>query len=225
MLPGDRLVLGYKLLEVVRGQLHVELDTAGPLLRGDGLLESLVRYAHHHIGVHMYEPPVAVVHETGVVRLPDEPCGCYVVQTQVENGVHHAGHRYPSARPHRQQKRVTGISEHCAHVLLQSRKVRVDLLGKTLGPLVTAGVVGCAYLGSDSETGRYRNPQIHHFSQPGAFAAQKVLHVARSFSPSAAEIIHVFRYVLLCHDNPPVHCCSLLTKSTKILLYREPSFK
>ncbi len=47
----------------------------------------------HHVAVHLYEAAIGVVNEVGVVGFLHHTFGNFVVQTEVEDSVHHTGHR------------------------------------------------------------------------------------------------------------------------------------
>src|SRR5574337_832429 len=53
--------------------------------------------------------------------------------------------------------------------------------------------VFAAGLGLDGEPRRHGKPRVGHLRQPGAFAAQLVLHLAVAVGLAAAEEIHIFR--------------------------------
>ena len=48
--------------------------------------------AHHHIAIHLDEAPVAVIGKAGIAGVPGNGFNRIVVQTKVENCIHHAGH-------------------------------------------------------------------------------------------------------------------------------------
>jgi hypothetical protein len=67
------LVLGLELLgqllEIVRGELGVELDAAGFLHLVDELLKIFLADFHDDVGIHLDEAAIAVVGEAGIVGL------------------------------------------------------------------------------------------------------------------------------------------------------------
>ncbi len=50
-------------------------------------------HAKNHIAVHLYEAAIAVIDEVGVVGLLDHTFRHDVIQSEVEDGIHHARHR------------------------------------------------------------------------------------------------------------------------------------
>ena len=67
------------------------------LLFDNGLKGIDVVFVHglqskHNIAVHLDEPPVAVVCEPLILCLPNQSLDSPVVQSQVEDRIHHAGH-------------------------------------------------------------------------------------------------------------------------------------
>ena len=57
-----------------------------------------------------------------------------------------------------------------------------------------------AHVGADRETRRHRQAGVGHFRQPGALAAERVLHVAFSFRLAAAKKINVFLHYLFSYS-------------------------
>ena len=142
---------------------------------------------HHHVGVHHDQAAVGVPDETGVVRLGDHAGDGGGGQADVENGVHHAGHRGAGAGAAGDQQRIDGVAVFHAHDRFGLLQRGEDLVGQFGRELAAAGVIGGAALGADGEAGRHGNAQGAHFRQVGAFAAQQVLVACRALGGTAAE--------------------------------------
>ena len=74
--------------------------------------------AEHDVAVHLHEAAVAVPGEALVAGLLDQALTVVVVQADVEDGVHHAGHRDAGAGAAGDEQRVLGVAELAAHDLL-----------------------------------------------------------------------------------------------------------
>ena len=77
-----------------------------------------------------------------------------VVEPQVEDGVHHPGHRERRAGAHGDEQRVDVVAEALAHVGLERAQGVGDLVDQPVGERVVRGHVGVAGLGGDREAGR-----------------------------------------------------------------------
>ena len=77
--------------------------------------------------VHLDEPAVAVVREAVVAGLRGQSFDALVVEPEVENRIHHAGHRELGARTHGDQQRVRWIAQLLLHRLLDLRDLLRDL--------------------------------------------------------------------------------------------------
>ena len=98
-------------MPVLRGQLGV-LGHAGVELGVlDDLLEPMVIDAEHHGAVHLDEAAVGVPGKARVVRRRAEALDRHVVETEVEHGVHHAGHGDARAGADRNQQRLALVAE------------------------------------------------------------------------------------------------------------------
>ena len=189
-----RLELVGKLFQVGGGQFNVELDALLFLHLVDQLLEVLFADLHNDVREHLDKPTVGVVDEPlelgiGVAR--DHRGDDVVVQTEVQNGVHHTGHRGASARTHRNEKRVLEIAELLAVDLLHDLDVLHDLRHDLVVDLSAVLVVLRARLGRDREALRNGKTDVGHLRQVRALTAEEVAHVFVAFR----EEVHVF----LCH--------------------------
>ena len=81
------------------------------LLGRQGVLESLRIDPHDHIAEHGDEPPVGVVGEARIAGPPSKSLDRFVVEPEVENGVHHARHGEHGAGADREEQRVLGIAQ------------------------------------------------------------------------------------------------------------------
>ena len=196
-------ILGKGLAGVALHDLLVGVDQVAEQLGGDGgvrggagqllggveqLVELLTGDAQHDAAVHRHEAPVGVVGEALIVGLLGQALHRPVVESQVEDGVHHPGHGELGARPHRHQKGVGGVPDALAHRLLEPRPGLADLGGEAVGP--PAGHVGPTGVGGDGEAGGHRKAQYRgHLRQVGALAAQEVLHLHGGLSVLMVEVV------------------------------------
>ena len=205
---GEDLLEGLdEVLEVVSVQLGVELDALLGLLGGDGVLEELAGDAHDDVGEHLDEAAVGVVGEARVLGLLDEALDGVVVQAEVEDGVHHAGHGERGAGAHGDEQRVLGVAELLAHALLEVLAVLVDLVEDALRPHVAGAGVGDAGLARDGEAGRDGQADVGHLGEVGALAARDPLGLGDGLARDLGHVVAVgveakAVYVLFCHFSP-----------------------
>ena len=110
------------------------LDEAGEIGRGELgldreslLLDEIVQRLFEHVtgdveddlAEHLHEPAVRVVREALVVRLLGEALHGVVVEPEVEDGVHHPGHRERRAGTDRHEQRIDGVAEALVHFLFE----------------------------------------------------------------------------------------------------------
>ena len=159
----------------------------GLLRRVDRVLEVIAVDAEHGLAEHLDQPAVGVEREPLVAGLRGEAAHRLVVEPDVEDGLHHPGHRHLGAGPHRDQQRVVGLPELLAHRLLERLEVLGDLLGE-LGRLAARLQVGLAGLGRDREPGRHRQAEVGHLGEVRALAAEQVLHVLTALGEVVDEL-------------------------------------
>src|SRR6185503_4969490 len=159
------------------------------------MLELRDRYSEDDVAVHLDEAPIGIEREARVRARPGESLDGAVVETEVEDRLHHSRHRHRRAGPHRYQQRVGWIAERFLSRALEPAK-RVF----NLGPKRRRRGVGAQVLQAkrrrDGESGRNGDSEIRHFGEVGPFSAEDGLHVLRSFGATVAEEIHGFRRLL-----------------------------
>ena len=181
-------------LQVVSSQVNVVLDALGFLHLIDLDLEQALRDHHDDVGEHLHEAAVAVVCETGVIGLLGQTLDSLVVQAEVQDGVHHAGHGLTCAGTDGDQQRVLVVAEGLAGDLLEALDVLEDVSGDLVVDLTAVCVILGAGLGGDGEALRHRHTGCSHLSQTSALAAQNVLHgdlVAAKGIVAFAEVVQI----------------------------------
>ena len=77
--------------------------------------------SQHGLAEHLDQPAVGVPGEPLVAGLLGQALHRLVVEADVEDGLHHAGHRELRAGAHRDQQRVVGVAELLAHRASRAR--------------------------------------------------------------------------------------------------------
>ena len=125
------------------------------------------------LAVHLDQATVRVEGEALVPRGLGKPLGCGVAEAEVENGVHHPGHRDRRARPNRDEQGIAGIAEALAGLLLEPDDVSIDLLVEPLRNLAAACEIRAAGICRNREAGGDGHAQPRHLRQAGPFSAQQ----------------------------------------------------
>ena len=169
-------------VEVVRGAL-------GLLRLLERLGEVLALDVQHRGAEHLHEAAVGVPGEARVAGLGGEALDRRVVEADVEDGLHHPGHRELGAGADGHQQRVVGLAELLAHRLLERDEVLGDLVGEA-GGLVAVDEVGPAGLGGDGEPGRHRQAEVRHLGEVRALPSEQVLLVLVALAERVHELGH-----------------------------------
>ena len=196
----ELLEQAHQLFHIVGVQFHILLDALLLLQRVDDLFKAFLGQLHDHVGEHLDKPAIGVVGKAGVVGKLGQALHHRVVQAQVEDRVHHAGHGSPGAGADRDQQRIDGIGKFLAADLLHLAQVLIDLGLDVLIDLAAIRIILGACLGGHSEALGYRHAQIGHLSQVGALAAQQFPHGAVAFR----EQVHVLMRVGHSHIPPKI---------------------
>ena len=111
----------YQRLQVFHVQLVVQTHAFGLLhLLDDGLERVDVVlvggfHTQHHVAIHLHEATVGVPCEAFVARLASQSGHYFVVQAEVEDSVHHAGHGCTCTRTYGNEQRVLHVAELRVH--------------------------------------------------------------------------------------------------------------
>ena len=184
------VVLGRQLRVRHIGAVALRLEAVNLLLEGLQILAGRLLYPHDDVAVHLHEAAVAVPGEARVVRRLGEGLHRLIVEAEVENRIHHAGHRLARAGAHRDEKRHRRrIAEAAADERLHARQPLLHhrLQLRRVAPLVVV-VIG-ADLRRDRESRGHRQADARHLRQVGALAAQLLLHASVAVGRAAAKVI------------------------------------
>ncbi len=174
------LILGLellgKLLEVVLVQLGVLGNALLLLHLVDELLEILLAHLHDNVGIHLDKAAVAVIGPAGVPRGLGHILHHFLIEAQVQDGIHHAGHGSAGAGAHGHQQRVLLIAELLAGDLLHLGDILHDLRLDLVVDLPAVLVILCAGLGADCEALGHGQAETGHLGKVRALAAQQLAH-------------------------------------------------
>ena len=116
-----------------------------------------------------------------------------VVQTQVQNGIHHTRHRSTGTRTYGNQQGILGIAELAVHqvldVLNSCHHVVVQQLHNLL---LTYLIVLITAVCGDCETWRNGNTDVVHLSKVCTLATQFLTHFCITFGLTVTEEVNSF---------------------------------
>ena len=173
----DLKELAGQLLQVLGGELHILSDALLGLHLVNELLEILLAHLHDHVGVHLDKAAIAVPGPAGVIGLLCNDRHHVLVEAQIQDGVHHAGHGGPCAGADGNQQRILVIAELLAGDLLHLLDIFHDLGHDLVVDLAAVLIVLGAGLGGDGEALRHGQTDVGHFRQIGALTAQQLTHL------------------------------------------------
>ena len=136
--------------------------------------------AHDDIAIHLDKTPVAIVGKPRIAGFFGQSGDSFIVQAEVEDGVHHARHGIARPRADGKKERILGIAEFFAHLLFDRddrlAHAGIQAIRVSLFIFVKIG----ADIGGDSKTGGHRQTDAGHFGQVGALSAEERFHAAVS---------------------------------------------
>ena len=163
-------------LQVLGRKLGIDANAGDQACLGQGVLEQVGVNAHDDVGKHLDKAAVAIPSKVRVLRLGDKTLNGVVVETQVEDRVHHTGHGERSARADRHEQRIGGIAELLAATGLEVGLGGNDLIECALGPDVAGtGVLDTGLAGNSKATGN-RQADTAHLGKVSALATKHEVH-------------------------------------------------
>ena len=160
-------------------ELGVLRDAPIALQLGEAALEAVRLDTLDDLAEHLDQPAIRVVGEARVARRGRESLDRNPVEAEIEDRVHHPGHRDGGARADGDQQRVVRVAEALPRALLQPGDVLLDFGLEPVRQLLPRRAVRPAGVRRDREACRNRDTELGHLGEPDAFAAQKLAAAAR----------------------------------------------
>ena len=195
-IKNERLEALHQFMQVRLGELCVLLHGKLALECGHDIFKWIVLifiallHAHHHVAIHLDEAAIAIPCEAAVVGGFLQRQNSFVIQSQIQNGVHHAGHAVARAGPNRHEQRIARVAKFFTNRFFQARNIGLQFLQERWRHLAAIGVIQVAHVGGDGETRRHGQANRAHGRQVRALAAQQCLHVGASFGALGREEIN-----------------------------------
>ena len=194
-----------ELLQVFGRKLGIDTNAGDQAGLSQGVLEQVGVNTHNDVGEHLDKAAVAIPGKTRVLRLGDETLDRIVVEAQVEDRVHHAGHGERSARANRHEQRIGGVAELLAAAGLEVGLGGNDLVECAFGPEVAGtGVLDTGLAGNGKATGN-RQADAAHLGKVCALAAKHKVHGLVSLSDTGALGVgsKTVNPLAIAHDTSP----------------------
>ena len=194
-----------ELLQVLSRKLGIDANTGDQTSLGQGVLEQIGIDAHDDVGEHLDKAAVAIPGKTWILRLGDEALDGIVVETQVKNRVHHAGHGERSARAHRYEQRIVGVTEFLAAASLEVHLGGNDLIECAIRPHVAGtGILDAGLAGNGKAAGN-RQTDTAHLGKVRTLAAKHKVHglVALSHTSALGVGAKTVNPLAIAHDTSP----------------------
>ena len=180
--------LACEFFEVVCGEFDVIGDAFFLFEFVNESFEVLLADFHNDVGEHLNKTSVAVPSPSGIAGFLCQNFHNVVVETEVEDCVHHTGHGRSCARTNGNEKRIFFVTEFHARFFFELGDVFHDFRFDVVVDLSAVLIVLSACFGRNSETVRNRKTDVGHFCEVCALAAEKFTHFCIAFG----KLINVF---------------------------------
>ena len=151
-----REVLRDQRFPVIGAELRVGLYAELRFRRIEQMVEVFFRNLEHDAREHRDEAPVRIEREALVAGELGQPRDRFVVEPEVEDRVHHTGHRDARTAAHGHEQRVCGHAEALFRPLLELAHRRAHLVLQTVGKAPADAIKFQTLFGRNDETGRHR---------------------------------------------------------------------
>ena len=147
--------------------------------------------AEHDVAVHLHKTAIAVPGEALVAGLFDQATERRLVEADIEDGVHHAGHADAGAGAAGDKERILGVAELRAHRRFGLAQCILDLLLQFRRILVVVREVIIADFRAEGEPRRHRQVDIRHLGEVGPLTAEQILHVGPALGHARAKKVDI----------------------------------
>ncbi len=124
----ERLEAARQLPKCVGVEVGVQCDPALGLDARDLVFEARAGHAVNDVAEHLHEAAIAVPGKALVLRARGQALDGLVVETEVEHGLHHPGHRHARARAHGDQQGALPVAEPALRHVLELLEMLEDLV-------------------------------------------------------------------------------------------------
>ena len=190
----DFLIFLNQFFQVFGGQVGVRLVTFSFLHRFKSAFVFVQIGAENNVGEHLQETTVRVVGKSFGTGSFGQSLNRFVVQTEVQNGVHHARHGNAGAGTNREQQRVFGIGKFFAHDFFNAGNGGFNLVFQVGRIGFVVGIVVGADFSRNCKSGRNGQTDDVHFRQVGTLTAQEVSHGGIAFGLAVSKCIYPFTH-------------------------------
>ena len=188
VVSGDVLEVCHHLPEALPSQFIVQFHRGTRLVPGERLLEETRLDVQDHVRVDLYEATVGIVGGAGIAHHGGQPLDNFVVDSQVEDRVHHARHGHAGAGTDRHQQGTACRAEVSASVFFQLPQPVSDNRRQAVRQCIPVGEVVPAHLGGNHEARRHRKSQPGHLAKVAALPAKKVRHGGVTFPKAVHQL-------------------------------------
>ena len=191
---ADFFIFVNQLFEVFRSQIRVRFVAFGLFHIFQSFFIQIQIGAHNHVRKHLQETAIRVISKSFASGSFSQSFNGFVVQTEVQNRIHHTRHRNAGAGTNREQQRIIGVGKFFAHNLLNAGNSLANLIFEVGRILVIIVVIIRADFRCDGESRRYRQTDLVHFCKVGTFTAEEITHGGVAFGLAVTKCIYPFTH-------------------------------
>ena len=186
----DRQRLLDHVAHLIDRQFVIVLNPGRSTRVGHDLFEWLVGNAEGNMTKHVQQPAERVEYETLSGHLP-EPFDRFLGETEIENRIHHAGHRELRTRTHRNKQRLIDVAELPAGRFTDGVQGASDFVPQGIGSLAPMFEITAARFGCHGKARWHRQPEPGHFRKIRTFATKQIAIRGGSFREPSHPQRHI----------------------------------
>ena len=156
------------------GQLRINSGVVLFLDFIKNLIEIGVRQSQADFAEKLQETAVGVIDEALILGQLDHAFGRFIIEPQIENGVHHSRHGQGGTGADRYQQGLGRVPEAFAGLGFQGRHVIMDFVHETFRELRPLSEIIQVGVGGDAEPRRHWQTNLGHGAQSGSLASQQL---------------------------------------------------
>ena len=196
MFLDDFLVFLDHFLQRLGVKIGVEMRLLLLLFRIKYFVKRGFRSLQYHVAEHLDKSPVGVGREARVVAAFGQRFHTLVVQSEIQDGIHHSGHGKLRARTNAYQQGILAGAEFLTLKRFQFCEGLFHLPVNRFRYMPLPHVFATSFR-LDGKARRNGKSGVGHLGQTGALAAQIIFHLAVTIGLTAAEKINVLGRVVV----------------------------
>ena len=209
LLLNNSLITLNNFLQIFNTQITIQTNTLLFLNRFQNTLKRMMRNIHNNIPKHLNKSPIRIINKSlialhrGYLRrrphLRNHSLNTLIIQTQIQNSIHHPRQTNSRTTPNRNQQRITNITQPLTALFFKLPQLLTNLLLNLFRQLLIILIKRITSFSRNRKPLRNRQTNRSHLSKIRTLPTKDILHL---LSPLLKRINKFFHRKPTYQKNP-----------------------